>query len=448
MIKKVLLGVVLITQSITYGKGDELYVMSLLRDSKLFSAKGGFTDNYIPYAEDYKMHMWKIRQKNKSEIVRYDSARYAEAVYTVILSEILRSVDYWNPYSFCGAKSAHYNDNRGRGKSETLKVMEFYEKDGFVPVSQYTPANYNYVLLMNVINNIHYDIVKIINENTWCFGVCRSDVMKRMKNVRFDNDYVKRVAEDILKKTGNKYDRVKMNHAVKDIQVYMTELELYEYLPKLYVYPECATKDNVDLGKSKDGMHKTGESKIYPNTIYKKIHEGRPARPEDGEGAMYVFREREQLEQTFNINDYSSKAVQGLSGEQALTEYKKGNKSNDREEISKFYVFASSIKGLWNDKETQRLISYNAKLYRDRYGTDEQDDKKKIFKVVEDMFNIIDWIRALAYEDISYIRNANDSIEEILRNEGYINDTSTDNKTKGAKLYEYLKKLINDRKKL
>ena len=102
---------------------------------------------------------------------------------------------------------------------------------------------------MNVINNIHYDIVNIINKHKsdllGCIYV--NDVMIDLKNVTFTDDYVKRVADDILRKTGNKYDKEKMAHAVADIPTYMTELELYEYLPKLYVLPICSKK-NGDLG--------------------------------------------------------------------------------------------------------------------------------------------------------------------------------------------------------
>ena len=205
---------------------DNLEKVSLLRDYDY--RLDGATNLKIKYSK----HMRKIRLRDESEIVRFDNPKYAETVYTVIPSEILRCMNNDCPYWEKGHNSAGYTSFTQRYSNDGY-IMEFHERDGFVPVAKYTASNYNYLLLMNVFGSYRY----CLEQNKY---------NKSKKVTEFSDSFVETEAKRILENTENRYDKSMMDDAVKDITFYMNKLDLYNFVAQLFT-DKIQNKEEDDM---------------------------------------------------------------------------------------------------------------------------------------------------------------------------------------------------------
>ena len=93
------------------------------------------------FTEHYRAHMWGVRNNYKhtpeeNEIVRYESLKYYNTVYKLILTELARCIF----------------DIKGGMVEYTNNYDDILKCKGSVPVEQYNQSNWNYVVFVNVLN--------------------------------------------------------------------------------------------------------------------------------------------------------------------------------------------------------------------------------------------------------------------------------------------------------
>ncbi len=129
-----------------------------------------------------------------------------------ILTEISNSMLDICPY----AKSAKYSDGS--------KIAEFFKEEGFNPISAYQGANWNYVVLMNLLQNMRNRDIESIKYEWQKIHILDEVVMDiRNANIRQASQY--------------DYDRKhyieSLNHAANDILQYFDSLDLWRFVLRI-----------------------------------------------------------------------------------------------------------------------------------------------------------------------------------------------------------------------
>ena len=149
------------------------------------------------FTEHYRAHMWDIRNNYKhtpmeNEIVRYESLKYYNTVYKLILTELARCIF----------------DIKGGMVEYTDEDDEILECKGGKPIEQYDQSNWNYVVFVNVLN-------RVIHKNNYDADKIEDDINK---------------VKDNLKKTyKGAVDVGDIEDAARDIRTYFNVLNLNEY---------------------------------------------------------------------------------------------------------------------------------------------------------------------------------------------------------------------------
>ena len=120
---------------------------SISEESDFLHARNFLDAGVLIFRKYWAMHLMKLRNKKKSEILRWDNLRYAETILNIIPTELARAIFNIN--------SSHFRYNILDDKILTYK--------GCNP-STYTQSNWNYIVLINVINRVINNNVKEIIE--------------------------------------------------------------------------------------------------------------------------------------------------------------------------------------------------------------------------------------------------------------------------------------------
>ena len=147
------------------------------------------------FTEHYRAHMWDIRNNYKhtpweNEIVRYESLKYYNTVYKLILTELARCI-----FDIKGGM-IEYTDN----------YDDILECKNGKKIAQYDQSNWNYVVFVNVLNRYR-------------------NYTKGHKNKHKKNTIIKEVCEGLNKRYGKGYAKI-IDDAANDIKVYLDTLRL------------------------------------------------------------------------------------------------------------------------------------------------------------------------------------------------------------------------------
>ena len=170
--------------------------------------------------EKYKVHLNDLRRKreNVSQILKWNSWRYTDTVSDTIISEIARC--------FLNINGGVVSYNKFDGN-----VLECCRDNGnvFIDPKHFTSSNWNYLLLVNVINRALY-YRHDFNERLI------DRVASYIQNARFDkiHDNLDENKESFVKShfSYEKYES-QLKRATYDIKQYFKELDLYSFLNDL-----------------------------------------------------------------------------------------------------------------------------------------------------------------------------------------------------------------------
>jgi len=139
---------------------------------------------------------WVFQEKYKSSVKN-------------ILTEITNSMLDTSSYD----KSMHYSDGR--------TIAEFYEEDNFLPISKYKGENWNYVVLMNLLQNMRNADIQVINADKQKQDLL-NDVVMDIRNAH------------IRKASQYDYDQKQyvqgLTKAAQDIRQYFDCLDLWNFV--------------------------------------------------------------------------------------------------------------------------------------------------------------------------------------------------------------------------
>ena len=329
-------------------------VASLLRENDYEQ-----TERYGHIIEGYKKHMWEVRQNNKQSIVQFDNPYYAESVYTVIISEICR----------CSLGDELYKGGDNYGEVE---IMDFKESDGYKEKVAYDRSNFNYLILINVLNAYKRQI-------------------KNKQLEIIDDEFVKDVAAKIEQIVPTS-QKTLFDDAINDILQYMHELDLYKYIMQtISPNPVLLSIDYIDGNPAvrhgenpfrtewNNWLH---EHKIKTETKYDKIfyqakketNKFRMALADKNRSKAAGMRELHKDETANLMND--KRILQGS----ARGIYNFGNTS----------CFSASMQLLYVMKGFRNLIYDIAKGQRKKYEMmSEPNEPNEMALVINDLFNII-----------------------------------------------------------
>ena len=164
--------------------------------------------------EKYKVHLNNLmRTRNKvSKILKWNSWKYTDTVYDVIISEIARC--------FLNINGGVVTYNKFDGN-----ILECMQDNVFIEPKNFTASNWNYLLLVNVINrSLYYKID--INEKA-IDPIAEWIINARIDEQFNENDHVNRSHYDYRKYA------LALKKASYDIKTYMKELDLYSFLNDL-----------------------------------------------------------------------------------------------------------------------------------------------------------------------------------------------------------------------
>ena len=147
------------------------------------------------FTEHYRAHMWDVRNNYKhtpmeNDIVRYENLKYYNTVYKLIPTEIARCIFDIKDGMI------EYTDN----------YDDILECKGSVPVEQYNQSNWNYVVLVNVLNRYR----------NYTKGHNKKHTISKI---------IKEVCEGLNKRYGKGYASI-IDDAANDIKVYLDTLRL------------------------------------------------------------------------------------------------------------------------------------------------------------------------------------------------------------------------------
>ena len=180
------------------------------------------------FTENYRAHMWDIRNNYKHtpwehEIVRYESLKYYNTVYKLILTELARCI-----FDIKGGM-IEYTDDYGK----ILKCK------GGKPIEQYDQSNWNYVVFVNVLNRIihknNYEADKIeddINEVT-------SKLKTKYRPLfKYDHDFLsywrKNELINVAMENLNIYNRLNSKKGTYTLKNHLKDYERAQYYKKNY----------------------------------------------------------------------------------------------------------------------------------------------------------------------------------------------------------------------
>ena len=159
IIKALIFVSIIIAPLFAYERDDKLNIISLLRPDNIkvpvrpdnIKVPDGIDNNQklclTALAEAWKAHMWELRNKeNAPQWIQFDNPKFANSVYSVIISEIARAVLKINPYS----TSAKYEVTSA--ENGVKNFLEFFSAEGFVGLDQYEDSNWNMLVLINFLN--------------------------------------------------------------------------------------------------------------------------------------------------------------------------------------------------------------------------------------------------------------------------------------------------------
>ena len=148
----------------------------------------------------YRAHLDEVALKKKSDLLEDNSYKYFLSIYKVIFEEIAKmKLDI----KILGDDVCYYN-TKG-------KVIKCNSEGGklYKNISNYDDANWNYLLLINVLNQV------------------------KNSDTQINKGLIKATANQILKDKEFMNYSDKLNKAIKDITQYFEQLDLYKYLKEV-----------------------------------------------------------------------------------------------------------------------------------------------------------------------------------------------------------------------
>ncbi|MBQ3944930.1 MAG: ubiquitin carboxyl-terminal hydrolase [Alphaproteobacteria bacterium] len=172
----------------------------------------------------FKTHIENLPNKNSWVF----APKYQSSVQN-ILTEITNSMLDISPYT----KSARYSDGR--------TIAEFYEDEGFSPILKYLGSNWNYIVLMNLLQNRrNRDIQNIPVEDETLKTRLLGDVVMDIRNAKIRN-------ASLYDYDQSQYVN-KLYKAAYDIKKYFDCLDLWNFVLQIkqdYYKPESPVQKNI-----------------------------------------------------------------------------------------------------------------------------------------------------------------------------------------------------------
>ena len=166
----------------------------------------------------WAMHLMELRNKKKSDILRWDNLRYAETILNVIPTELARAIFNVN------SKQFQYN----------IMDDKILEIQGCTPAT-YNSSNWNYIVLINIIDKILNSEVKTIVEadldGRYWSDERYQDKEKKIVFIKTTDQVIDETIDNMV----NTYSQYKSNiiKAKNDVLYYFKELELNNILDKM-----------------------------------------------------------------------------------------------------------------------------------------------------------------------------------------------------------------------
>ena len=152
------------------------------------------------FQDSLRLHYDELRAKeNPSDLLRTDNYKYFLTLYDVIPTEIAKmafNIKVWND-------SVNYVN-----KKDIIECISEWNNN-YKSIKDYDQSNWNYLLLINVLNQIKYE------------------------NEKIDNKLIYKVADKISKNSKYSQYSGELFNAANDIVKYFDELRLYDYLTSL-----------------------------------------------------------------------------------------------------------------------------------------------------------------------------------------------------------------------
>ena len=191
-------------------------------------------------SEKFKNHITESLRDNPSLELDQDSIES-------ILTEITNSMLDIDPYN----KSARYSDGR--------TILEFYEDEGFEPIDKYLGENWNYVVLMNLLQNMKNEDIEVIKDDkqkTELMNKVVMDIRNAYIRKASSHDYDGTQCVNELNKAG---DIIKQYFDILDLWNFVLQIKQEYYKPESPITKNASTasmqitKNNLPNGIYNEG---------------------------------------------------------------------------------------------------------------------------------------------------------------------------------------------------
>ena len=180
------------------------------------------------FQDSYRAHIDELRGKeNPSDLLRADNYKYFLTLYDVIVTEMAKMV--------FNIEAIGDSVNYAKANKDTIIECISGEGNTYKSIDSYSESNWNYLLLINVLNQVKHSTQKI------------------------DEKLIQTTADMIAQQEKYSKYTTQLNNAVYDIKKYFDELDLYEYLT------EVRNSLTVQLADEIVDVQNTGKRMSYIN---------------------------------------------------------------------------------------------------------------------------------------------------------------------------------------
>ena len=286
-----------------------------------------------------------------------------------ILTEITNSMLDISPYT----KSARYSDGR--------TIAEFYEDEGFSPILKYTGGNWNYVVLMNLLQNMRNgDIQTIPVEDENLKARLLGDVVMDIRNAKIRN-------ASLYDYDQSQYVN-KLSKATYDIKQYFDYLDLWNFVLQIkqeYYKPESPITKNASTASMQitknnlpNGINNENAT-CYLNAALQCLYNSAPIRT-----AIQKLSQSPQNTLAQKINEIFSKLENGNAGSvrfngaitdlaQYILKRKKNIGNQDPSE-----AIGSILDDLIDEEIATELNNVKQKYIKSSYSSKKAEDEEEL----------------------------------------------------------------------
>ena len=201
------------------------------KPNNIWQAQNYLDTAVLIFRKYWAMHLMELRNKKKSDLLRWDNLHYAETILNVIPTELARAI---------------FNINSQKFQYNTIndKILEI---KGCNP-DMFNATHWNYVVLINVIDKALNSEIKTIAQAKKKKNYCDDYIVFDRDKKVWMGEVIKKTIDDMTQTYGQKYESniLKAKH---DILYYFNELELNKILynirtVRLYLVSESTDQNS------------------------------------------------------------------------------------------------------------------------------------------------------------------------------------------------------------